>query len=53
MISGPGEEEEEDEEEAAEEKTSVSIEEWVEVNLSIQLLQYLLSSLSQVNLNAR
>ena len=34
MFSGPGEEEE-DEEEDAEEKTSVSIEEWVEVNIYI------------------
>ena len=31
LLSGPGEEEE-DEEETAEEKSSVSIEEWVEVN---------------------
>ena len=36
LISGPGEEDE-DEEESAEEKSSVSIEEWVEVNTNIIL----------------
>ena len=36
LLSGPGEEEE-DEEETAEEKSSVSIEEWVEVNTNIIL----------------
>ena len=41
LISGPGEEDE-DEEETAEEKSSVSIEEWVEVNTNIMFVVILL-----------
>ena len=45
LLSGPGEEEE-DEEETAEEKSSVSIEEWVEVNTLVFSTSNLLSLLS-------